>query len=365
MPSRIGVAVAITALTLLMPMPTAAAAAQDTNSSARPLVSASAGQARTQDGPTWPQLRARVVGTLEEDGVARAMNKHGDVPFRTEQGDPLVWNAVTGKRRALEGAANANPTDIADDGRVVGVRAGQGVVLWNADGTLTTPGLPDGETSAGMARVGEDGTLLVTASHQFIGWPGGHPRVATSYYRWRPETGFKHLAGPGDGSYTAALNDEGLVVGWRSDTGTAWRPDGTEATYAGSVPGTTRTWLHGVNDSGTAVGGEIRPDGTAAAIRWDAPNTPQRLTDEGFGGEALDITERGWITGTVRAIAGGGSLPVVWDPHGGTHRLDRMLELPEGSSVQSIDAVNDHNQLLLRIRDAASHRTSVMVVQLV
>ena len=216
----------------------------------------SAGQGRAQDGPTRPQLRARVVGTLEESDVARAINKHGDVTFRTGQGEPVVWNAVTGKQRALTDAPIAMPTDIADDGRVVGVQSGQGVVLWNADGTVTPLGLPPGETSAGMARLGEDGTLLVTASHQFISRPGGHPRVATSYYRWRPETGFQHLSGPGDGSFTAApaLNDKGLVVGWRDSAGTAWRPDGTEATYSGSVPGTTRTWLHGVNNNGVAVG---------------------------------------------------------------------------------------------------------------
>ncbi|MGY0064991.1 hypothetical protein ACWY4P_52645 [Streptomyces sp. LZ34] len=281
----------------------------------------SAGQHRPQDGPTWPHL----------------------------------------------GAPLANPTDIADDGRVVGVQPGQGVVLWNADGTVTTPGLPSGEISAGMARPGEDGTVPATASHQFIDWPGGHPRVATSYYRWRPETRFQHLSGPGDGSFTPALNDKGLVVGWRGDVGTAWRPDGTEATYAGSVLGATRTWLHGVNNHGVAVGGETRPGGTSAAIRWDAPDAPQRLVDEGFGGQALDINARGWITGTVRATADtlATNLPAVWDPHGGLHRLDTMLDLPKGSTVQSIDAINDHNQLLLRISDTAAHRTTTLAVQLV
>ncbi|GHF73029.1 hypothetical protein GCM10010218_62790 [Streptomyces mashuensis] len=319
-------------------------------------------------GPGGPELRLRVVGTLEDGGdVARAMNKHGDVPFRTAQGEPMVWNAVTGKQRALAGAPLTAPTDIADDGRVVGVRGVEGVVLWNADGTVTTPGLPPGEMWAGTARLGADGTLLVTASHQFIGWPGGHPRVATSYYLWRPGTGFQHLAGPNDGAYPWALNDKGLVVGTKNDAGTAWRPDGTVATYAGSVPGTTRTWLHGVNNDGVAVGGELHPDGTAAAIRWDAPDTPRRLPDEGSGGQARNVNDRGWVTGVTRATDGTGPTdhPVVWDPDGGLHRIDTLLDLPEGSSVQSIEAINDHNLLLLSIRDADSGRTSTLVVQLI
>ncbi|WNF00859.1 hypothetical protein PS467_38780 [Streptomyces luomodiensis] len=343
MPHRRHVAAVIAAFALLLP--TAAAAAQD--------------------GPTRPRPRARVVGTLEESDVAHAMNRRGDVPFRTGQGGAGVWNAVTGERRALADVPHALPTDIADDGRVVGVRSGQGVVLWGADGTVTTPGLPEGETSADTARLGEDGTLLVAASHQFISWPGGHPRVATSYYRWRPETGFQHLSGPNDGSYASALNDKGIVVGWRDDTGTAWRPDGTEVRYSGSAPGTTRTWLHDINNAGVAVGGQIRPDGVSAAVRWGAPDAPRQLADEGLGGQALDINARGWITGTVRVTADtvATSLPAVWDPHGAPHRLDSMLDLPEGT-VRSIDDINDHNQLLLRVYDTAAGRMSTLVVQL-
>ncbi|QLH25512.1 hypothetical protein [Streptomyces sp. Rer75] len=116
-----------------------------------------------------------------------------------------------------------------------------------------------------------------------------------------------------------------------------------------------------------AVGGETRPDGTSAAVRWDTPDAPKRLADEGFGGQALDINARGWITGTVRATADtiATNLPAVWDPRDGLHRLDTMLDLPEGSTVQSVDAINDHNQLLLRISDTAAHRTTALVVQLV
>ena len=36
-----------------------------------------------------------------------------------------------------------------------------------------------------------------------------------------------------------------------------------------------------------AVGGETRPDDTSAAVRWDAPDAPRLLTDEGFGGQAV------------------------------------------------------------------------------
>lgn len=54
----------------------------------------------------------------------------------------------------------------------------------------------------------------------------------------------------------------------------------------------------------------------------------------------------------------------MWDPYGGLHRLDTTLDPPEGSTVQSIDAINDHNQLPLQMLDAATHRTAAPVVQL-
>ncbi|MDX3227623.1 hypothetical protein [Streptomyces sp. ME19-01-6] len=79
---------------------------------------------------------------------------------------------------------------------------GQGVVLWNVDGTVTPVGLPPGETLAGMTRLGEHGPLLVTASHQFINWPGGHPRVTARIARagnprgTEPPTMITHLSAP-------------------------------------------------------------------------------------------------------------------------------------------------------------------------
>ncbi|WP_281291400.1 hypothetical protein [Streptomyces botrytidirepellens] len=42
-----------------------------------------------------------------------------------------------------------------------------------------------------------------------------------------------------------------------------------------------------------------------------------------------------------------------------------MPDLPVGSTVQSIAAINDHHQLLLPISDTAAHRTTTLVVQLV
>ncbi|MCO8306407.1 hypothetical protein [Streptomyces sp. RKCA744] len=57
-------------------------------------------------------------------------------------------------------------------------------------------------------------------------------------------------------------------------------------------------------------------------------------------------------------------VPVVWGPRGGPHRLGTMPDLPEGGTVRSIDAVNDHSRPLLRTDGTAADRMAAPVVQL-
>ncbi|MEU5271817.1 hypothetical protein [Streptomyces hygroscopicus] len=56
-------------------------------------------------------------------------------------------------------------------------------------------------------------------------------------------------------------------------------------------------------------------------------------------------------------------VPAVRDPRGGPHRPDMMPDLPEGGTVRSIDAVNDHSRPLLRTGDTAAGRVAAPVVQ--
>ncbi|GLV75470.1 hypothetical protein ACH4VS_16375 [Streptomyces hygroscopicus] len=56
-------------------------------------------------------------------------------------------------------------------------------------------------------------------------------------------------------------------------------------------------------------------------------------------------------------------VPAVWDPRGGPHRLGTMPDLPEGSTVRSVDAVNDHSRPLLRTDGTAAGRVAAPVVQ--
>ncbi len=41
----------------------------------------------------------------------------------------------------------------------------------------------------------------------------------------------------------------------------------------------------------------------------------------------------------------------MWDPHGGVHRLDELVDLPDGLRPESVTDINGH-YALLRARDA-------------
>ncbi|GHC51907.1 hypothetical protein [Streptomyces cinnamoneus] len=350
-------AVVTAALALALLVPAGTAAAGNTG----PAPAGRAGATRGDDDPARHRLRARVLATLEGTDAARALNRHGDVVLREASGGAGVWNPVTGHRRALQG--QGVPMDITDDGRVVGV-SGTELAMWAPDGAMTSLGIPPGEERVGVASLGEDGTVLLSASHMVLPPMGGHPRPLTARYRWQARTGFQRIAGPDDG-YPRALNDEGLIVGLGPTHGTAWRPDGGTDTYTGSSAEVSRTWLNAVNNSEVAVGGQERPGRRFTATRWTAPDTPQELADLGFGGEARLINDRGWITGSVRTGTEVlDSVPAVWDPRGNVHRLDGMLSLPQGTVLDGIEAVNDRNQMLVLVREASGPRWQTLVVQL-
>ncbi|MCA6091558.1 hypothetical protein LE181_05170 [Streptomyces sp. SCA3-4] len=358
---RGAVVIAAVALALLAPAGTAAAGSTGPVPAGQP-AAGQPGATRGDDGPARHRLRARVLATLEGTDVARALNRHGDVVVREASGEAGVWNPVTGRRRALQG--QGTPMDIADDGRVVGV-SGTELVMWDPDGAMTSLGIPAGEERVGLASLGEDGTVLLSASHMVLPPAIAHPRPLTARYRWQARTGFQLVAGPSDG-YPRALNDEGLIVGTGPTHGTAWHPDGGTDTYTASSADVSRTWLNAVNNSEVAVGAQERPGRRYTATRWTAPDTPQELADLGFGGEARLINDRGWITGTVRTGTDQvlDNVPAVWDPRGTVHRLDEMLSLPQGTVLESIEALNDRKQMLVLVRETSGPRWQTLLVQL-
>ncbi|MFF4155872.1 hypothetical protein [Streptomyces sp. NPDC001678] len=333
-----------------------------------PAGTATAGQGGT-DGPGRARLDARVIGTLEDGYGAHAVNRNGEIVFRNPQGESMVWNLRTGEHRTLQGGSNILPSDITDDGRVVGIHGTDGLLIWDADGTPTRIGVPAGQQGVlgSSPRISDDGTVLLAAYHYVQAGP--RPRTVGSYYRWRPETGFRELAPMVPGASAAAIDDEGLIVGSTPAVApplaAAWRPDGTTETYAASPGHTSWTWAKGVNNREVLVGGQRRADGvTVTPTRWDDPANPEELTDLGFGGEATGINDRGWITGSVRtdATGGGGDVPVVWDPRGGLHRLDESPVLGTGSTPVAIEAINDRDQLLVRARKGDERGTPFLAL---
>ncbi|MFC4514724.1 hypothetical protein [Streptomyces ehimensis] len=330
------------------------------------LIPAGTGTARAEDD-AGKRVHARVVGTLEGESVAPAVNRHGDVAFTTKQGDQMVWNATTGERRTLQKVPDAAPSDLTDDGRVVGAHHTDGLILWAADGSVTRIGIPPGQVAVlyGSPRIGEDGTVLLTAYHLVRPDPR-RPQPVYMSYRWTSGGGFQLLGAAGEGTTAMAVNDAGLIVGSSGNTAAAWHPDGSVETYAPTPGHTSRTWARGVSDRGVLVGGQQRPgsDGRATPTRWDGPAEPQELTDLGFGGEAAGVNSRGWITGTVHTSATDyRAVPVVWDPHGGPHRLDELLDVPEGGTLADVEAINDRDQLLVRMY-TADRKPLDQVVQL-
>ncbi|MEU7136600.1 hypothetical protein [Streptomyces sp. NPDC046261] len=205
--------------------------------------------------------------------------------------------------------------------------------------------------------------MLLSASHTYI--PGGHPRTVTASYRWTPGTGFQRLARADEGSGAVGLNDEGLIVGHIGNNPVAWHPDGRQDTYAKYPELTGRAWARGVNNAEVLVGWQESADHRISApTRWNAPDDPQTLPDLGFGGRAGAINDRGWIVGEVWTSAGETrSVPVVWDPRGEVHRLDEVLDLPSGLTLESAEQINDRRQLVVRTRNAANAPV-ILVAQL-
>ncbi|GAA3084281.1 hypothetical protein GCM10020000_83250 [Streptomyces olivoverticillatus] len=208
---------------------------------------------------------------------------------------------------------------------------GSSLVLWDTDGKVSWPGLPAGETSAHGARMAEDGTVVFQGEHWVI--PGGaglrHPRLIASSYRWQPGKGFERLTQPNDGWSAVAISHDGLIVGRAGSAAVAWRPEGSTEIYA-SFPGHSRAWASAVNDEEIVVGAGQCRSGRNIPVRWDDPGNPQELADLGFGGTATHVNNRGWIAGYALTAAQGDQVPVVWDPHGGLHRLDALFTPEKG-----------------------------------
>ncbi|GHG62754.1 hypothetical protein [Streptomyces griseocarneus] len=318
--------------------------------------------------PPVKDVRARVIGTLDDGITARTINKHGEVAFSAPSTGPAVWDASSGSTRALERASNAVPQAITDDGRVVGAGDGE-LVIWGRDGRPTTIGHPV-DDKVERVRMNNDGTVMLSAYHiVWVNTPRGpRPEPVVSYYRWQPEAGFQRLAVNGERSRAEAINDEGVIVGRTSASAVRWQPDGTTVTQV-PLPGETRpAWALGINNRDVVVGAQQRADlMTITPVRWDTPTEPHALSDFGLGGEATAINDRGWIVGTVYVLTDKGrtTTPAVWDGHGDVHRLDELLEGQDvGGTVSSIEGVNNRNQLLLRVWKPGGAGAAVTVVQL-
>jgi uncharacterized membrane protein len=196
--SRIRIAAAIIATALTVPLAALPASAAPLLERGETVASA----------PAWhaTQLEVPADATHVE---ANAINQTGKVVGSVDQ-QPMVWDSITGKGRALpmpSGYNHGYPYDINDAGIIVGTVYGTGAraARWNLDGSVDVF-----ETSGS-----ETGARVINNNGDIAGWSGGAtgPKSPVRF------VGADHTPEPleGDPQDTGAvtgISDGGIVIGF-------------------------------------------------------------------------------------------------------------------------------------------------------
>jgi probable HAF family extracellular repeat protein len=287
---------------------------------------------------TMPQLD---VQKWEAPFVGAELNERGEVAGDRQYDarmTPTIWTAADGfTNLGLVGGG---------EGSVLGLnnsRVGAGIyytdagglepAMWAADGTMSAIGLPDWRayTEGFATGINDAGTVVGFADLRQKEDDG----LWHSYrepYTYTAGGGFAHLAHlSGNPALTEplAINAAGTVVGdsltddgyshavrWDSATGAV--------TDLGTLSGQVSATAQGINATGTVVG--VSGDD---AFVWTADGGMKRLPDYGFNASAEEVTDDGWVLGTVE-LAPYYEVSALWDPQGRLWDVSGMVPVDDG-----------------------------------
>ncbi|MDR2997170.1 MAG: S8 family serine peptidase [Microbacterium sp.] len=302
---------------------------------------------------TMPKLEVQkwekpfVGAVLTDDGKVG-----GDRQFNSLM-TPTVWTAEDGfVDRQLVGGKEGSVLDMNEDGASAGLFYKGGNIrpaLWQADGTMSEVTLPEGRayTDGYGTGIGSDGAVIAFADATEGSGPATK-RFREGFLRASDGTTtlLPHLSERPELTQPRAITDSDVIVG---DSLTAqgyshavmWT-DG-KVSDLGVLDGQYTSEALDVNASGTVVG--VSGDD---AFTWTAAKGMTRLADYGFNATAEDITDDGWILGTVE-LAPEYEVSAMWDPQGRLWDISGMVPMGEDEFFLPIYSfgINNQHQLMV------------------
>ncbi|UJB44836.1 hypothetical protein [Streptomyces sp. A1-5] len=196
--------------------------------------------------------------------------------------------------------------------------------------------LPPGATSSYPAAINDNGVI--------VGYTNG-PNNQMSPVRWNPDLSPTTLPLlPGDPmGYVEAVSDDGTAAGWSGSHTVRWAPDGT-VTQLQPLPGDTSADFRAMSRTGIAVG-ESALGGTHHAVKWRPDGQAVQLAP--LKGDTLTFALSVNSSGTVAGVSFSdynAYHPVKWNPDGTPVPLDPTSAYSTAWVVQ----INDAGTVLAR-----------------
>ncbi|MFC8428318.1 hypothetical protein [Streptomyces sp. NPDC057253] len=196
--------------------------------------------------------------------------------------------------------------------------------------------LPPGANSSYPAAINDDGVIV------------GYTTVSNNQMsptRWNPDLSPTTLPLlPGDPmGYVESVSDDGTAAGWSGSHPVRWPPDGT-VTPLQPLPGDTWTVLRAMSRTGIAVG-ESALGGTYHAVKWrpDGQAVPLAPLNGDTLAFALSVNSSGTVAG-VSFSDYNAYHPVKWNPDGTPVPLDAT----SAYSTAWVVRINDAGTVLAR-----------------
>jgi probable HAF family extracellular repeat protein len=328
------------------------------------------------------------------------INVRGQVSFsaQTDSGttDGYFYNGSAVQNIGTLGGSEVLANDLNDPGQIAGRSTdGAGIeraFVWSAAGGMLDLGVLPGASESAAAAINNRGVVVGVSD----GVPAQPPRA----FRWSLATGMENLgaftSGLSGSSFSAALNDTGLIAG-SSDTDTgerqafAWTRSsglvnidtlnsfdalvvavGARGEVAGNRIGSIADFSYhpflwtpatGMVDLGTAGGTEAfvlamsprlhiaglidLPDGNQRAMSWTRATGIRNLgTLGGAMSRAIDVNDRGQIVGYAQNTAGD-NRAFVWTAKKGMQDLNKLLRhAPPGLVLDDALSINDNGAIV-------------------
>ncbi|WP_116209202.1 hypothetical protein [Streptomyces olivoreticuli] len=196
--------------------------------------------------------------------------------------------------------------------------------------------LPPGATSSYPAAINDNGVI--------VGYTDG-PNNRMYPVRWNPDLSPTTLPLlPGDPmGYVEAVSDDGTAAGWSGSHTVRWAPDGT-VTQLQPLPGDTSVGFRAMSRTGIAVG-ESALGGTYHAVKWRPDGQAVQLAP--LKGDTLTFALSVNSSGTVAGVSFSdynAYHPVKWNPDGTPVPLDPTSAYSTAWVVQ----INDAGTVLAR-----------------